>query len=98
MLDEGVSLVGLCFLRQGLYVGWPGTLYVGSADHELVRDLPASFPGALGSKGPTSCLLFSRWFLFVCLVGFGCPKNCSVDRADLELTDILLPLPPECGD
>lgn len=25
-----------------------------------------------------------------------CPETCSVDQTDLELTDIRLPLPPEC--
>jgi hypothetical protein len=27
-----------------------------------------------------------------------CPETCSVDQVDLELTEICLPLPPECWD
>ena len=48
----------------------------------------------------------SAFILFVCLFCFpdrvslcnspGCPGTSSVDQAGLELTEICLPLPPEC--
>ncbi|KAM7317276.1 hypothetical protein ACRRTK_023578 [Alexandromys fortis] len=41
------------------------------------------------------CLFFEIGFL----CGFGaCPGTSSVDQAGLELTEIRLPLPPECWD
>ena len=48
---------------------------------------------------------FNLWFFFFFffetgfLCGFGtCPGTSSVDQAGLELTEIRLPLPPECWD
>jgi hypothetical protein len=66
----------------------------------------------LGERGLTGktlheliCLfLYLFACLFVCLetdfslCSPSCPGPCSVDQAGLELTEICLPLPPECWD
>ena len=49
----------------------------------------------------TNILLFFKFFFFlrVSLCRFrACPETCSVGQAGLELTEILLPLPPKCWD
>jgi hypothetical protein len=51
----------------------------------------------------TFVCLFDVVFVFVfqnrvSLCSPGCPKTHSVDQAGLKITEIHLPLPPECGD
>ena len=55
---------------------------------------PRSSSRAEQSLQSLDSFFFSRDKVSVCSPG--CPGTCSVDQAGLELTEILLPVPPKC--
>ena len=51
-----------------------------------------------GHPHPPVCGGVSSEIGFLCVAFGACPVTLSVDQASLELTEICLPLPPDCWD